>query len=53
MNLNELREAITKVLEYNWADEERDYNDRGGDCEENDQHIYKTLLELDRFINED
>lgn len=53
MNLTELKAAINTVLEYNWEDEENDYNDRGGDCEENEHHIYKTLLELDRFVNED
>ena len=53
MNLTELKAAINTVLEYNWADEEEDYNDRGGDCEENEHHIYKTLLALDRFVNED
>ena len=53
MNLTELKAAINTILEYNWTDEERDYNEHGGDCEENDQHIYKTLLELDQFLNEE
>lgn len=49
----DLKAAINKVLDYNWSDEEDDYNDHGGDCEENENHIYRTLLDLDRWANEE
>lgn len=53
MNLTELKAAINTVLEYNWKDEESDYNDRGGDCEDTINHIYRTLLRLHKWANED
>lgn len=47
--LGELRDAINRIVEYNWSDEEEDYEENGG----GENHIYQTLLDLDRWANEE
>lgn len=48
MSLANLADAITTVVEYNWAKELDDYRDH----EESRQgHIFIHLVELDRFVS--
>lgn len=49
MTLDELRESIIAVVEYNWQDEARDYEDQ----EENgrEAHIFNHLRRLDEFVS--
>jgi len=52
MTLAELKTAIEIVIDYNWSDEERDFKEQKRLGEPTDQHIFRTLQKLDRFITE-
>lgn len=42
----QLRSAVNAILDYNWTDEERDYEENGGPG-----HIFERMTELDAFFN--
>lgn len=48
MNHERLKHCIQKLLEYNWADEFRDYREQE---EGREVHIFHTLVELANFID--
>jgi hypothetical protein len=52
MTLNELREAIAAVVEYNWEDEARDFEACMHDGNDQEGHIFLTLQKLGAFIAE-
>ena len=52
-NMNDLRAAINQVLDYSWSDEEEDYKEHGGEDGDTENHIYRTLLALDKWVNGD
>ena len=45
-SINDLDEAISLLLEYNWKDEEEDYAENP-----DESHIFCTMVALDNFIH--
>lgn len=41
-------EAIERLLEYNWADEEEDYEEHK---EDGDNHIFKDMKKIDKWLS--
>lgn len=47
---SEVREAVQKVIDYNWSDEERDYETQVREEGEAEGHIFTVLQDLDAFF---
>ena len=45
----EIRTAIADVINYNWADEERDFTEHGGEALQ-PRHVYLKLRRLQRYL---
>ncbi len=52
MTLDELKDNINELIDYNWSDELHDYKVTVGERGENPDaaHIFHVLVELDNFI---
>ena len=51
---DKIREAIAEVVQYNWADERRDFEQmqfENEDKPEGEWHIFQRLVTLDNFLN--
>ena len=49
--LPEVVTAIEAIVQYNWADELRDFEQMTRDGEPTDSHVFRALVTLDNFIN--
>lgn len=50
MNIDDVREAIFAVVQYNWADELRDFKEQHDEDEPQALHIFHSLVLLDNFL---
>lgn len=44
-----LRDDLNTLLDYNWADEQGDYEDRERDGDDNTNHIFLILQRLEKW----
>ncbi len=46
---NSVREAMQRILNYNWADERADYEDQRE--EDRNNHIFNDLVTVQEYLN--